>query len=67
MLAGSLGPGQMREVRVGGDAENGGVNGTKTRQGVVVLDDLGRADECEVERVEQEDDPASKELVGIYS
>lgn len=60
LLAGLLGPGQVREVGVGRDAEDGGVDGAKTGQRVVVLDDLGRADEGEIKGVEEEDDPGKK-------
>lgn len=60
LLAGLLGPGQVREVGVGRDAEDGGVDGAKTGQRVVVLDDLGRADEGEIKGVEEEDDPGRK-------
>lgn len=44
-------------MRVGRNAENSGVDGLEARQGIVVLDDLGGADEGEVERVEEEDNP----------
>lgn len=42
---------------VGRDAEDGSVDGLEARQSVVVLDDLGRADEGEIKRVEEENDP----------
>ena len=48
LLAGLVGPGQVREVRVGRDTEHSGVDGVEAGQGIVVLDDLGRADEGEV-------------------
>lgn len=49
----------MGEVRVGRDTKNSGVDSAEARKGVVVLDDLGRADEGEVHGVEKEDNPIS--------
>jgi hypothetical protein len=59
LLAGLLNPGKMSEVGVGGDTEDGGVDLLEAVEGVVVLDDLGRADKGEVHGVEEEDDPLS--------
>lgn len=44
-------------MRVGGDAEDGGVEGLELGQGVVEADDLRRADEGEIQGVEEQDDP----------
>jgi hypothetical protein len=57
LLAGLLDPGEMGEVGVGGDAEDGGVDLLEAVEGVVVLDDFGRADKGEVHGVEEKDDP----------
>lgn len=60
LLAGAFAPGQVGEVAVGGDTQDGGVELLELGQGVVVGENLGGADEGEVHGVEQEDDP------GIY-
>lgn len=65
LLSGLLNPGEVGEVRVGGNAEHGGVDGAEALEGVVVLDDLGRADEGEVHGVEEEDDPARERLAMV--
>jgi hypothetical protein len=57
LLAGLLNPGEMGEVGVGGDTEDGGVDLAEAVEGVVVLDDLCRADKGEVHGVEEKDDP----------
>lgn len=57
LLARLLNPGEVGEVRVGRNTEDGGVDGAETVKRVVVLDDLGRADKGEVHGVEEEDDP----------
>jgi hypothetical protein len=62
LLARLLNPGKMGEVGVGGDTENSGVDLLEAVEGVVVLDDLGRADEGEVHGVEEEDDPVGDKL-----
>lgn len=57
LLAGAFAPGQVAEVAVGGDTEDGGVELLEPGELVVVGEDLGGADEGEVHGVEQEDDP----------
>ena len=57
LLAGLLDPGEMGEVGVSGDAEDSGVDLLEAVEGVVVLDDFGRADKGEVHGVEEKDDP----------
>lgn len=60
LLAGLSLPGEVRVVRVGGDGEDGGVDGAEAGESVIVLDDLGRADKGEVHGVEEKDDPNYK-------
>lgn len=57
LLAGALTPGQVCEVAVGGDAQDGGVELLELGEGIVEGEDLGGANEGEVHGVEQEDDP----------
>lgn len=57
LLAGPLAPRQVGEVAVGGDAQHGGVELLELGQGIVVGEDLGRADKGEVHGIEQEDNP----------
>lgn len=63
LLAGLLNPREMGEVGVGGHAENGGVDLAEAVEGVVVLDDLGRADEGEVHGVEEKNNPTKHQSV----
>lgn len=58
LLARLLLPGKVGEVRVGGDGEDGRVDGAEAGESVVVLDNLSGADEGEIHGVEEEDDPA---------
>ncbi|KAJ3512309.1 hypothetical protein NM208_g15340 [Fusarium decemcellulare] len=55
----------MCEVRVGRDAKHVGVDGAEALKGVVVLDDLGRADKGEVHGVEEEDDPVEGNVLEL--
>lgn len=57
LLARTLAPGQVCEVAVGGDTQDGGVELLELGEGVVEGEDLGGADKGEVHGVEQEDDP----------
>lgn len=64
LLAGTLDPGQVGEVAVGGDTQDGGVELLELGEGVVEGEDLGGADKGEVHGVEQKDDPVGR---GEYS
>ncbi|KUI58888.1 hypothetical protein VP1G_11002 [Cytospora mali] len=57
LLAGAFTPGQVGEVAVGGDTEDGGVELVELVEGVIEGEDLGGADEGEVHGVEQKDNP----------
>lgn len=60
LLARLLRPRQVREVRVRRDPEHRRVHGRELRQRVVEAEDLRRAHEGEVQRVEEEYDPVLK-------
>lgn len=60
LLAGALTPGQVCEVAVGGDTQDGGVELLELGEGVVVGEDLGGADKGEVHGVEQKNDPVGE-------
>src|ERR1035437_2323003 len=52
-----LGPGEMAELRVDGGAEHLGVELLELAEPVREREDLGRADEREIEGIEEQDDP----------
>lgn len=60
-------PGQVGEVGVGREGENGGVDAAETSQSVIVLDNLSGADKGKVHGVEQQDDPMSEYRVSTGS
>lgn len=55
LFTGSIHPCKMREVAVCGTANNFAIDGTELIRAIAEGDDLGGADESEVQRVEEED------------
>lgn len=60
-----VGPGEMRVFRIAGDGEDFSVEFLKVGETLVEREDLGRADEGEVEGVEEEDEPFALVLVEL--
>ena len=56
----------MREAAVGAACYNCGVEGLKFRESVAECDDFGRANESEVQRIEEENQPTPAIILQSY-